>query len=92
MALTSASTIETALAQYNDNLSWEGSPDKAAAALEALRFLLANRPQDVSAGSVTTRWADFQAEKERLEQYVGQVGTAARAARSGFTRGRMRFD
>lgn len=92
MALTSSSTIADALAQYNDNLSWEGTPDKATLALEALRFLLANRPQDVSALGTTTRWADFAKEKERLEAYVAQAGATARAARSSFVRARMRFD
>ena len=92
MALSSSSTIADALAQYADNLSWEGSPDKAVAALEAVRFMLMHRPADLSAGGVTTRYADLAAEKEKLESYVARAGTTANAARSGFTRALMRYD
>lgn len=43
MALTSTSTLADAIAQYRDNLLWEGDVTKARAALEAARFLLLSR-------------------------------------------------
>jgi len=39
MALDSTTTLTTALAQLNNNLAWDGSPAKAADALEAVRWL-----------------------------------------------------
>jgi len=51
MALTSASTIADAEAQLLDNLSYEGSATKAAAALEAVRYLLARRAVSRSTGA-----------------------------------------
>lgn len=43
MALTSSSTLADAIAQYRNNLLWEGDVTKALAALEAARFLLLSR-------------------------------------------------
>lgn len=87
MALTSASTLQNALDQYNDNLSWEGDSTKAAAALEAVRFILVNRPRIIAAGSQNINFDSLAAEKERLEQYI--TATQAQTSRSSFTRGRM---
>jgi len=45
MALTSASTLQNALDQYKNNLSWDGDLTKARDALEAIRFIEMCRPQ-----------------------------------------------
>ena len=70
MALTSASTLTNALAQYNDNLLWDGDITKARLALEAIRFLLINRPQRTGRESVAIDYADLAEEKKKLQQIV----------------------
>jgi len=87
MSLNSASTIVDALGQYNDNLSWEGDITKAAAALEAVRYILANRPKMIASGERNVNFDSLIEEKTRLENYVGRASSAVN--RAGFTRGRM---
>ena len=87
MSLTSSSTIEDAMNQYNDNLSWEGDITKAANALEAVRYILANRPQRLTAGERNISFESLMAEKELLEKFVARSGVNVN--RSPFTRGRM---
>ena len=88
MALTSSSTLSDALAQYNDNLSWEGSASKAVLALEAVRWLLANRAQGFSIEGRSLNYASLEKEKDQLETFVANNSTTSTAARSTFTRGR----
>lgn len=87
MALTSASTISDALDQYNDNLSWEGNVTKAALALEAVRYILANRPKVIASGERNVNYETLQMEKSNLESYVGKFSSGVNRTR--FTRGRM---
>ena len=87
MSLTSSSTLTDALAQYNDNLLWEGDITKAQNALEAVRFILATRPQQIASGQKTINFESLKNEKARLEAYVGRAGSNVN--RSAFTRGRM---
>ena len=70
MALTSASTLTNALAQYNDNLLWDGDVTKARLALEAIRWLLANRPAQTTREGVGINYADLAEEKKKLQQIV----------------------
>lgn len=87
MALTSSSTLTDALNQYNNNLSWEGNITKAAAALEAVRYILANRPNRISSGVRSIDYPELAAEKVRLEEFVARKSAAVN--RVTFTRGRM---
>jgi len=87
MALTGSSTIADALAQYNNNLSWEGSVTKAAAALEAIRFILVNRPAIVASNNRSVNFESLAAEKIKLEEYIAHAGSSVN--RCTFTRGRM---
>lgn len=87
MALTSSSTIDDALAQYNDNLSWEGSAVKAAGALEAVRFLLVNRPTMIASNNRNVNFESLAAEKIKLEEFIAHAGSGVN--RCTFTRGRM---
>ncbi len=87
MAITSTSTITDVLAQYNNNLSWEGSVTKAQAALEAIRWLLVNRPQNATTNGRTINFTALEQEKKQLEQFVGKFSSSVN--RAGFTRGRM---
>ena len=87
MSLTSASTIEDAINQYNDNLSWEGDVTKATNALEAVRYILANRPKIIASAERNISFDSMAAEKVKLEVFVGRSGSNVN--RSKFTRGRM---
>lgn len=70
MALTSKSTINEALDQFNENLVWEGNGTKANLALEAVRFLLINRAQSYSIqGRSISRESLLEAE-EKLSKFV----------------------
>ena len=87
MSLTSASTIADALNQYNNNLSWEGDITRAANALEAVRYILANRPKMIASEERNVNYDSLAQEKEKLEAYVARSSSAV--GRAGFTRGRM---
>jgi len=87
MALDSTSTLDDALAQYNDNLSWDGDSTKAAAALAAVRWILVNRPRIIATNDRNINFDSLAAEKEKLEAFVS--GTSAQTNRCSFTRGRM---
>jgi hypothetical protein len=87
MALTSSSTVDDALAQYNNNLSWEGDVTKAAAALEAIRFLFINRPYIISTENRSINFESLNEEKLRLQEFIGRAGSGIN--RASFTRGRM---
>jgi len=89
MSLTSSSTLATALAQYNDNLSWDGSPAKAVLALEAVRWLLINRAESISGENESINYASIDSEKGKLESYIAAAGTTSRSTKTSFTRGRM---
>ena len=87
MTLSSSSTLDDALAQYNDNLSWDGDITKATAALAAIRWLLINRPKEIATNDRNINFELLAAEQGRLEQFVGNFsGTVNRAS---FTTGRM---
>ena len=89
MALTSASTRQDAIDQYNDNLSWEGSPSRAVLALEALRYLKVNRPTQISRDQVSSfSYANIDEEIAKLETYVSRQGSAVSNKRVSFTKGR----
>lgn len=87
MSLTASSTIVDAIGQYNDNLSWEGNVTKATLALEAVRYILANRPKIIASGERNISFDSLAQEKEKLEALVSRSGSAVN--RSKFTRGRM---
>jgi hypothetical protein len=91
MALTSSSSVTDALAQYNDNLSWEGDATKAAAALEAVRFLLVNRPQSVQREGVRLDYTLLEKELGRLEAFVNLAGSTSAARRACFVRAKARM-
>lgn len=87
MSLTSSSTLEDAKAQYNDNLLWEGDTVKAQNCLEAIRFLLANRPARQAQGEHS--W-DFESLKDQETQLRKYLNTATSTiGRAAFTVGRM---
>jgi len=86
MALTSASTQAEALAQYNDNLAWDGNTTKAQNALEAVRWLLVNRAASQSIAGINLNYSDLQNEKKRLEDFV--IATKTGGQRASFVRAR----
>jgi len=88
MALTSSSTLSDALAQYSDNLNWQGDATKAAAALESVRWLLVNRPSANSMRGRSINYESLYQEKTKLEEYIDKFGAASTARRVSFTKGR----
>lgn len=74
MALAS---ISDALAQYNANLSWQGSTSAAQSALEAIRYLLVNRAQRLDDQGSSLNFESLANEAKKLESFLG--ATAPRA-------------
>lgn len=71
MAITD---INSALAQYNANLSWQGDLASAQAALAAIRYLLVNRAQQIGDSNTTINYASLETEKKALETFLGATG------------------
>ena len=90
MALTSASTYSDAIAQYKDNLSWEGDLTKARAFREAIRFLMLERPTRTSHGDGSGLDREsLQGQLNAVDAYLKAVDTTARP-RASFVQGRAR--
>lgn len=87
MALSSTSTLTDALAQYNDNLSWEGDITKATAALAAIRWLMVNRPKIIATNDRSINFELLMSEQAKLESFVSKFSTSV--SRAAFVRGRM---
>lgn len=90
MSLSSSSTRADAIAQYDNNLSWEGDPTKAAAELEAVRWLLVHRPTRIAKGDRSFDYESLADEKRRLEEYVEIAGITSSSRVVTFTQGRPR--
>jgi len=88
MSLDSTSTLDDALAQYNDNLSWDGNITKATAALAAIRWILVNRPKIIATNDRNIGFELLAAEQGKLEKFVGSF--SSNVNRASFVRGRMR--
>ena len=90
MALTSTSTLQNALDQFADNLSWEGSSAKAVLYLEAIRWIMVRRAFDTKTAdgkSVSYSESWYEKEAERVQPYVKIASSTSN--RTSFTRGRM---
>lgn len=86
MALSSSSTLSDALAQYDDNLSWEGDAAKAVLFLAAIRWLLVHRPQSNSIQGRTVNYNALETQKAEVAEYVATHGAGVN--RVSFVRGR----
>ena len=87
MSLTSASSITDAIAQYNDNLLWEGDAAKSRSCLEAIRFILANRALRMASDSESFDFESLQAQAQKIEGYL--AGSTTTVQRTSFIQGRM---
>lgn len=87
MALSSSSTLDDALAQYNDNLNYDGDVAKAGNALAAIRWILVNRPQIVATNDRNINFESLLAERKQLESFISTFGSGV--TRASFVRGRM---
>jgi len=87
VSLSSSSTLDDALAQYNNNLAWDGDIAKASAALEAVRWILVNRPKIVSTNDRNINFESLYNERDRLEPFVQNF--SSNVNRAAFTRGHM---
>lgn len=90
MALTSASTYSDAIAQYKDNLSWEGDLAKARLFREAIRWLLLERP--TRSNNADGSGLDRESLKGSLDEVTAYLHTADTSTRprASFVQGRAR--
>lgn len=88
MALTSASTVTDAIAQYNDNLAWWTSASKAENLLEAVLYLLGNRGWEIETNGHRLKYESLVALRDKLAAKVQATSSAANSRRCSFTRGR----
>lgn len=86
MALTSSSTLADALADYDDNMSWEGDAVKAVLFLAALRWLLVHRPMSTSIQGRSLNYNALETQKAEVAAYVATHGASVN--RSSFVRGK----
>ena len=89
MALDSTTTVAQAFAQLNDNLAWDLSPTKAAAYLEAARWLMANRANSTKQG-VSLNWETLQDEIRDARALVLSTATPAARRQASFVRAKPR--
>jgi len=64
-------TIAAALAQYNANLNWHQSQAGAESALEAIRFLLANRGQRRMDQQSSIDFESLEKTALKIETFIG---------------------
>jgi len=80
-------TLETALAQYNENLDWDSDAGKARLALSALRFLEANRAFRLDHAGSGLTFADLAKRISAIEAFLYSTS----ATRTSFTSARSRW-
>jgi hypothetical protein len=81
-------TLSDAMTQLNANLNYEDSAASAKLALEAVRYILANRPAMTGGAGVTTNFASL----EKLEERIAAAVRTSSTRRCSFTRGTLRYD
>ncbi len=74
MAITD---ISSALAQYNANLGWQVSPASAGLALEAVRYLLVNRPKEAADQGSSINYESLTTELTALQKFTGATNPRA---------------
>ena len=72
MSLTSASTFQEALDQYNNNLGWRADRNKAILALEAVDYMLMNRPRSAGSDGGHMSYEDLRGLQQELAAIVKQ--------------------
>jgi len=87
MSLSSSSSMQDAKDQYNDNLLWEGDTTKASNCLEAIRYILANRPIRVASDTESMDYESLKDQVQQIKDYLGSATTTIN--KTSFTRGRM---
>ena len=91
MSISSTSTFTQVLAQYNDNLSWDNDLTKATLALEAVRWLLVSRPENMSRTTRNFSYSDLEKELERLTKFVNnQTSGVKSGSKRGFRMSHVR--
>ncbi len=90
MTITSTSSLEDVVAQYMDNLDWDGNVTKARLALQAVRALLIIRPTatDFRGQRVSFDATQLTQQEKRLMDYVANQSSVSK--RCFFMRGRCR--
>lgn len=91
-SLSSSSTYADAIGQYNDNLLWDGDVTKAKAALEAIRWIIANRHKITKTDhrEVEFEINSLMDEKKRIEAYL-EVADTSNRHRTSWVRGKAYY-
>jgi hypothetical protein len=85
MSLSSSSTLDDAVGQYLDNLSWEGDIAKARLFLAAIRAIRGLRGQGITSNNRTVNYASLDPDFLRVQAFVQSVDGMSVEAK--FTRG-----
>lgn len=91
MSINSTSTQVDVLAQYADNIDWDGNVTRAKACLAAVRWLLVNRPAGLRHGEQQLNYESLTDEKKSLEKFLAAADSTRLQTRTTFTQGRMRL-
>jgi hypothetical protein len=89
MTITSTSTQAQVLAQYADNIDWDGDLTKAKNCLAAVRWLRVNRPTGLRHGERQLNYDALAEEQKALEAFIRSADSTRSVARTSFTEGRM---
>ena len=69
--MATITSISDALAQYTAALPWQASTAAAQSALDAIRYLLVNRVQNLSDSQTGLSYESLESEKTALEKFLG---------------------
>jgi|WetSurMetagenome_2_1015567.scaffolds.fasta_scaffold491233_2 hypothetical protein len=69
--MATITSVEAAKAQYAASLPWQSSVAAAQSALDAIRYLLVNRVQNLSDAQTGLAYESLESEKTALEKFLG---------------------
>lgn len=69
--MATITSIDNALAQYASALPWQNSATNAQLALDAIRYLLVNRIQNLTDAQTSINYQSLESEKAALERFLG---------------------
>lgn len=69
--MATLTSISDALAQYAASLPWQASRASAESALDAIRYLLVNRVQNLNDAQTGMSYQSLESEKAVLERFLG---------------------
>jgi hypothetical protein len=70
-------SISDALSQYQSACPWQNSPAAASLALDAVRYLMLNRPSRAEDVGSSLNYESLAEEKKALESFIGVISPRA---------------